>query len=59
MPNNYLARLVRKALMRMKAVQREYVNLKLALPTISGGYVRFDTFTAKWLADGVKREDGG
>jgi len=54
MPNKYLARLVREALIRMRTVQREYVNLKLALPTISGGYVRFDTFAEKWLEDGGK-----
>ena len=43
----------------MKAVQREYVNLKLALPTISGGYVRFDVFTAKWLAGENGQEEVG
>ena len=51
MPNNYLARLVRMALIWMMAMQRSYVNLKLALPTISGGYVRFDRFAEKWLED--------
>ena len=51
MPNNYLARLVRMALIRMMAIQKGNINLKLALPTISGGYVRFNTFTAKWLAE--------
>ena len=49
MTNNYLKRLVREALIRMMAIQKGNINLKLALPTISGGYVRFDKFAEKWL----------